>query len=179
MRGHGGNAGKNGVCSGRAVSVMSSCHVRRLSSVSCHVDLAKERFHLETSDLCAIVGFRQTSVRSTLTIYYVDELKAAAICNFGQSHLDNQVPAGKDLSGVAKQGHDAKAAKDAATAQAWTVHHSRTCHPRESPTAASTRCRRSSCVKRAAKRSRAVSRKSGASNVFLRAASTTWRPRPS
>jgi hypothetical protein len=47
---------------------------------------------LATSDLQMILGFRQQGARSTLTMYYVNDLKAAAIAKFGQTRSDNEVP---------------------------------------------------------------------------------------
>jgi hypothetical protein len=78
--------------------------------------LAKERYLLSTSDLCGVEGLRHKGERSTLTMYYVNDLKAAAIAKFGQSHFDNHVPAGRELSGVAQKARDAKAAKERAQA---------------------------------------------------------------
>ena len=79
---------------------------------------AKKRFHLETSDLCAIMGYRQPGARSTLTMYYVNDLKAASIAKHGQTQFDTVVPEGRELSGIAQKERDAKTAKEAAAAQA-------------------------------------------------------------
>ena len=79
---------------------------------------AKKRFHLETSDLCAIMGYRQPGARSTLTMYYVNDLKAASIAKHGQTQFDTVVPEGRELSGIAQRERDAKNAKEAAAAQA-------------------------------------------------------------
>ena len=89
----------------------------RKSEMIMPTTLAKERFHLATSDLCAIQGYRQPGARSTLTMYYVNDLKAAAIRKFGQEHFDNVVPEGRELSGVAQKDRDEKAAKEAHEAQ--------------------------------------------------------------
>ena len=79
---------------------------------------AKDCFMLTTTDLCGIQGYRRPGERSTLTMYYVNDLQAASITKYGQSYFDNHVPEGKELSGVAQQERDARAAKDAAAAQA-------------------------------------------------------------
>ena len=79
--------------------------------------LAKERFMLATSDLQMILGFRQPGARSTLTMYYVNDLKAAAIAKFGQTRFDNEIPEGRELSGVAAKERAEKAEKDRMAAQ--------------------------------------------------------------
>ena len=63
--------------------------------------LAKERFQLAMSDLECIQGYRRQGARSTLTMYYINDLKAAAIVKHSQHHFDNRVSAGKELLGVA------------------------------------------------------------------------------
>jgi len=63
--------------------------------------LAKQRFELATSDLERIQGYRRQGARSTLAMYYVNDLKDEAIAKHGQAHFDKRVPAGKELSGVA------------------------------------------------------------------------------
>ena len=63
---------------------------------------AKERFALTTTDIGRIQGYRRPGGKGgTLTMYYVLDLKDAAIAKHGQQHFDNHVPEGKELSGVA------------------------------------------------------------------------------
>lgn len=79
--------------------------------------LAKERFLLATSDLETIQGYRQSGARSTLTMYYVNDLKAKAIAKFGQHKFDNEVPQGRELSGVAAKERAEKEERERAAAQ--------------------------------------------------------------
>ena len=115
--GHGSGNGGGGQASGnwRFITDEDQTGPRKEEHII-STTLAKQRYHLSTSDLCAIQGLRRKGERTTLTMYYVNDLKAASIARFGQSYFDNHVPAGRELSGAAQQERDAKAAKERAQA---------------------------------------------------------------
>jgi hypothetical protein len=82
--------------------------------------LAKTKYLLETSDFQRIQGYRQPGARSTLTMYYVNDLAAASLAKHGQHRFDNEVPEGKELSGVADKERSFKQEKERAAAQVVT-----------------------------------------------------------
>ncbi len=80
--------------------------------------LAKARYQLAMSDLERIQGYRRQCARLTLMMYYVNDLKDAAIAKHSQHHFDNCVPAGKELSGVAVRERAKKEEQECVAVQA-------------------------------------------------------------
>jgi len=62
---------------------------------------AKTSFKLNHSDLKLILGYRSTNPQQQMTKWYFNDLVAASIAKHGQHFFDNNVPEGKELSGVA------------------------------------------------------------------------------
>ena len=83
---------------------------------------AKDQFapFLSTQDLCGIEGYRRPGGgRSTLTLYYEDDLVASVVRRVGQERYGRETKHGRERSGVAAA-ERAEAAKqqEAAAAQA-------------------------------------------------------------
>ena len=94
---------------------------------------AKLHFELATSDLERIQSYQRQGARSTLTMYYVNDLRDGAIAKHGQDHFDNRVAEGKELLGVVARERAEKEEKDCLAAQAG----------RSGGTSDSTGCKRS------------------------------------
>ena len=94
---------------------------------------AKLHFELATSDLERIQSYQRQGARSTLTMYYVNDLRDGAIVKHGQDHFNNRVAEGKELLGFVARERAEKEEKDCLAAQAG----------RSGGTSDSTGCKRS------------------------------------
>ena len=95
---------------------------------------AKDQFapFLSTQDLCGIEGYRRPGGgRSTLTMYYEDDLVASVVRRCGQERYGLETKHGREDSGVAAAERAAAAAAQVAAAQASTDKHPHAVVPAE------------------------------------------------
>ena len=82
---------------------------------------AKDQFapFLSTQDLCGIEGYRRPGGgRSTLTLYYEDDLVASVVRRVGQERYGRETKHGRERSGVAAAERAEAAKQQEAAAQA-------------------------------------------------------------
>lgn len=106
----------------------------RKDSMMLTTTYAKDQFapFLSTQDLCGIEGYRRPGGgRSTLTMYYEDDLVASVVRRIGQERYGRETKHGREHSGVAAAERAEAAQKQVAAAQASADRHPHAVVPAE------------------------------------------------